>query len=247
MKTLIKQVLKKVGLGGLIPQGNKYHRNIDDLDPEFLPLYEKVKPYTMTNLERLYSLYKSVEYICKRSVDGDFVECGVWKGGSSMLMALTLQKFGQTHRKLYLYDTFSGMTPPGADDISIEGADANVLYEVTEDWCSAGLTEVKNNMASTGYPKENVFFIEGMVEETIPNTLPGKLAILRLDTDWYDSTYHEMTHLYPLLEKTGVLIIDDYGYWKGSKKAIDQYFAEQNQQLLLLRTDEGGGRIAVKL
>jgi hypothetical protein len=86
----------------------------------------------------------------------------------------------------------------------------------------------------------------GKVEDTIPADIPEKIALLRLDTDWYESTKHELIHLFPRLQKGGVLIIDDYGFWKGARKAVDEYFAENNIQILLNRIDDTG-RMAIKL
>jgi hypothetical protein len=105
---------------------------------------------------------------------------------------------------------------------------------------------VRKNVLSTGYPEKNIVFIEGDVLKTIPNTIPEKVALLRLDTDWYESTRHEMIHLFPLLVKSGVLIIDDYGFWRGSRKAIDEYISEHKPVILLNRIDDTG-RIATKI
>src|SRR5437773_5710167 len=100
-------------------------------------------------------------------------------------------------------------------------------------------------MAATGYPTAKLHFVQGMVEETIPATVPARIAILRLDTDWYQSTRHELEHLYPLVSHIGVLIVDDYGYWKGARKAVDEYFARAQTPMLLHRIDSAG-RIGVK-
>jgi hypothetical protein len=105
---------------------------------------------------------------------------------------------------------------------------------------------VKNNLYSTGYPRENIIFIKGKVEETIPAVIPDKIAILRLDTDWYESTYHELLHLFPRLSVHGVLILDDYGCLKGAKRATDTYFNEHGVKVLLNRIDYSG-RIAIKV
>jgi hypothetical protein len=113
-------------------------------------------------------------------------------------------------------------------------------------WCYSGIDEVKNNLFTTGYPKEKLFFVKGKVEDTIPGEIPSAIAILRLDTDWYESTYHELKHLYPLLNSGGVLIIDDYGHWQGSRQATDNYFSEINKPVLLNRVDYTG-RIAIKM
>jgi hypothetical protein len=88
--------------------------------------------------------------------------------------------------------------------------------------------------------------VKGKVEETIPGVVPAQIALLRLDTDWYESTYHELTHLYPLLSKNGVLIIDDYGYWEGCRKATDQFLKENHLDLLLQRLDSTG-RLALNV
>jgi len=107
------------------------------------------------------------------------------------------------------------------------------------------IEEVRKNMYSTGYPKENFIFIEGRVEETIPKIIPAQIALLKLDTDWYESTYHELVYLYPLLSNQGVILIDDYGIWQGQRKAVDKYINENNLRILLNRTDCYGS-IAIK-
>jgi len=83
-------------------------------------------------------------------------------------------------------------------------------------WCEASIEDVQANMSFTGYPSDRIHYVQGMVENTIPANMPDKIALLRLDTDWYASTKHELEHLYPLLEKGGVLLIDDYGHWQGA-------------------------------
>ena len=223
-----------------------------DLEPEFKEIYERCKKYTMTSLERMYALYKAVKYIIHSKVPGDFVECGVWKGGSSMIMAYTLLKEKETIRKIYLYDTFKGMSRPTEKDLRISDS-ASVINkwerkqkEEYNEWDFSPLKEVKKNMFSTGYPGENMVFVKGKVEDTIPDIMPTKIALLRLDTDWYESTFHELTHLCPLLSYNGILIIDDYGHWAGAREAADQYFKENNITILLNRIDYSA-RIGIKL
>ena len=214
-------------------------------DEQFLRIYNQCKDFTMTSKERMYALYKSVEYLIKAGIPGDFIECGVWKGGSTMLIARTLLDLKVSDRKIYLYDTFEGMTQPKDCDYRIENNErAKDLLQQEQVKCYASLAEVEENMASTKYPRENLCFVKGKVEETIPKTTPSKIALLRLDTDWYESTKHELEHLFPLLSKNGVLIIDDYGYWAGSKKAVDEYFS--NNPILLNRIDSEG-RLGIKI
>jgi len=225
-----------------------------DMEEEFKEIHAKCSPFTMTSVERMYALYKAVNYICEKGVPGDFVECGVWKGGSSMVAAHTFKKRGDMAREMHLYDTFEGMSDPGENDVRMsDNKPANeLLTEEAADklnssnWCIAPVEEVKKNLVSTGYPEAKMNFIKGKVEETIPGNIPGKIALLRLDTDWFESTQHELVHLFPLLSTGGVLIIDDYGHWKGSKLAVDSYFSEHKISLLLNRVDYTG-RLGVKL
>lgn len=222
-----------------------------DFEPLHQEIYQKVADRTMTSPERIYSLVQAVKYIEKHAIEGAIVECGVWKGGSMMAVAETLRYCGNLNRELYLYDTFEGMSEPTAYDKTFFGADASTILESDTNkernlvWAYSSLETVQQGMASTHYPQDKVRYIKGKVEDTIPATLPGKIALLRLDTDWYESTLHEMIHLFPLLEKGGVLLLDDYGHWEGARKAVDEYIEQYQVKILLNRIDETG-RIATK-
>jgi O-methyltransferase len=222
-----------------------------DMEEEFKAIHKKCKKFTITSVQKMYSLYTVTKYVVEHNIPGDMVECGVFQGGSSMIVALTLKNLNDFERKLYLYDTYTGMTKPGKEDTNyrnedVEGIWRNHQRENYNTWAYAPLEEVKKNLCSTGYPKENIKFIKGMVEETIPNVIPDKIAILRLDTDWYESTYHELLHLFPRLSMHGVMLLDDYGCLKGARKATDQYLHENNIKILLNRIDYSG-RIAIKV
>lgn len=223
-----------------------------DVSPDFLEIYKKVRPYTMTSPERILALCEAMKYVQDKHIEGDIVECGVWKGGSMMAVAETLLRTGDTNRDLYLFDTFEGMSSPTENDVDIAGVTAEILLDRSDKekdetvWCNASLDVVKTALGSTGYPSGKVHFIKGMVEDTIPEFIPEKIALLRLDTDWYESTKHEMEHLFPRLAKGGVLIIDDYGHWQGARKAVDEYL-ENNQIRILLNRIDYTGRIAVKV
>ena len=222
-----------------------------DFDPAFWAIFHRCQSATMTSVERIYALYKAVEYLSAAQIPGDFVECGVWRGGSMMCTALTLLQAGDTSRRLCLYDTFAGMVSPDAIDIDFSGrsaADQLSAERRTEDshiWSYAPLEAVRQNMASTGYPEDLFNYVCGPVEQTIPAVLPKSIALLRLDTDWYSSTRHELNYLFPQLVKGGVLIIDDYGYWQAARRAVDEYFAVSNTKVLLNRIDYTG-RIGVR-
>ena len=114
------------------------------------------------------------------------------------------------------------------------------------EWSYASIEEVQRNMWSTGYPKERMHFVKGPVESTIPEHAPEQIALLRLDTDFYESTRHELEHLFPRLVKGGVLILDDYGHWEGQRAAVDEYCKKKGIHLLLTRVDYTG-RVAVKV
>src|SRR5262249_46950150 len=161
-----------------------------------------------------------------------FVECGVWRGGSMMLAAETLKSLGDVSRSLYLYDTYEGMSKPTDKDVNFKNDSWRKGFTFVEDQeyavaerransLAVSLEQVKQNFAQTGYPMDCVQFIKGKVEDTIPNVIPDQIALLRLDTDWYESTAHELNHLFPRLVEGGVLILDDYGHWKGAREAVD--------------------------
>jgi O-methyltransferase len=217
-----------------------------------LETYQQVQEYTATTIERLVGLVDAVRYVSANRIEGDVVECGVWRGGSIMAAMHALIKMGDLTRHFHLFDTFEGMTEPTEKDVMYDGQAAKSLIDRDKatfgqdhNWCVASLDDVRKNVLSTGYPKERVHFIHGKVEQTIPQHAPAKIALLRLDTDWYDSTAHELVHLYPRLTAQGVLIIDDYGHWEGARQATDEYFANQKLQPLFCRMDYSA-RMAIK-
>jgi hypothetical protein len=223
-----------------------------DMDEAFLALFDRCRLYTMTSVERMYALFKAVQYLEDAAIDGDIVECGVWRGGSMMLAAHTLAAAGSDRRTLYLFDTFEGLPRPDEKvDVdlfgnrAIDGWRPRSRGEEQSDWARAGEDEVRRNMRSTGYPEDRVKLIKGMVERTIPALAPERIALLRLDTDWYASTKHELEQLYDRLTPQGVLIIDDYGHFKGARKAVDEFFATRRVPMLLTRLDYSG-RMGIK-
>lgn len=235
----MRVALERVGLQRITPEPA-------DMESEFLALHRRCAEYTMTSVERMHALWSAVRYVAGRDVPGDYVECGVWRGGSSMLASLEFQRLGCAERRFFLYDTFEGMVEPTTED----GAEARHEWARHQrsdhnDWCLSPLEEVQRNMLSTGLPTDRLELVKGRVEDTIPETAPARIALLRLDTDWYASTRHELVQLFPRLESGGVLIIDDYGAWEGARRAVDEYFAEHDISLLLVRVDETG-RVAVK-
>ena len=248
MKKIVKAALASAGweLGRTADLQAQALADLSEADREIVA---RVHPFTMTSLERRASLLGAVDHIAKHRIAGDIVECGVWRGGSMMAVALALIARGDTSRHLYLYDTFEGMSEPTAEDKSVSGESAEAqLARTARDhalWAVASLEDVQANLWSTGYPREQIHFIKGKVEDTIPAMLPSRIALLRLDTDWYESTRHELAHLYPLLSRHGILIIDDYGHWQGARQAVDEFFAQQKFRPLLSRLDYTG-RLVIK-
>ncbi len=216
-----------------------------DFTPEQRALCAEVQLFTQTSPERIVTLADAVEYIVRRDIPGDFVECGVWMGGSAMVVAKSLLRLGVRDRRIWLYDTFGAMPQPAEADRELNRDFAGRLPPPLIDDAAHGeyLSRVRTNVESTGYPPELVSYVCGLVEETIPGTAPAEIALLRLDTDWHSSTVHELEHLYPLLAPRGVLIIDDYGHFQGARKAVDEYFAQS--PILLTRVDYTG-RMGVK-
>lgn len=240
-RSIVARIVRRIGASLPLP----------DVDQDALAIISRVKPFTMTSPERLFSLIQAVRYVVRAGVLGTFVECGVWRGGSMMAAALTLLLLGRRDVKLHLFDTYEGMTAPTAADVDITGAAAAERFtrartQAGSSWCHASLEDVQANIASTGYELANVEFVKGRVEDTIPAAAPNAISILRLDTDWYESTRHELAHLFPRLAPGGVLIIDDYGHWQGSRRATDEYFESCGTSILLNRVDYTG-RVGVKI
>lgn len=234
-----KSILEKKGWG-LVPPS----QYIIDMEDSFQKIWKRVNSFTMISIERAYALFKAIEYISKNDIQGDIVECGVWKGGACMVMAESIIHFNCKPRTIWLYDTFEGMTEPSSNDI-ISASGQAVSERDPEGWWAISIEEVNENLQQCNYPQDRFKLVKGDVAKTLQHEKPQKIALLRLDTDWYESTAIEMEILYPLLVGDGVLVIDDYGHFSGSKKAIDEYFEEKGIYPMLFRSDYTG-RITIK-
>ena len=190
---------------------------------DFEEIYNLCKSYTITSYERMKCLYDAVALVNEKNIEGDFVECGVFKGGSVMNMAYTQLNYKEL-RHIHLYDTFEGMTKPTNIDIAYDGLMADDMLKRGSNLCICSIDTVTENINQTKYPSNYVHYHKGDVLVTLSKEVPDKISILRLDTDWYESSRRELEVLYPLLTNGGILIIDDYGHWKGAKEATDEYF-----------------------
>lgn len=201
-------------------------------DAAFAEAWAQARPFTMTSPERGYALWRAVEHVARNRIGGALVECGAWRGGSAILMALAADRFGLSDRPLIVFDTFDGMTEAGDRDEDVHGRNAGALLEAEKDrrdeaaiWAVASLEAVRGNFRTAGVAPDRARFIEGDVRETLKSAKTGPIALLRLDTDFYDSTCAELQTLYPRLSRGGVLLVDDYGHWKGARDAVEAYFA----------------------
>ena len=185
---------------------------------------EIVKPYTMTDVARIDCLYDSLEYVRSNGFTGDFVECGVWKGGNILGIMKYLEYHQYFEPHVWAYDTFSGMTAPEDNDKDfLNNKASDILNDVL---CYSPLDEVKATLSQSNYPRNKVTLVAGDVCQTLLNEewLPKKIALLRLDTDWYASTKMELEVLWDRLEIGAPCIIDDYGHWLGCREAVDEFF-----------------------
>jgi O-methyltransferase len=221
-----------------------------DRDVLFAEIFAAARQYTMTPKVRMFALYEACKHVVVAGIAGDFVECGVWRGGSSIVAALTFERLaGRRHgRRIHLFDTFEGMAPPTEIDVDVSGTRAETYIAQFGDggkWVYCDEAEVARNFEAAGVRHSELVFVRGRVEETIPARAPRRISVLRLDTDWYESTLHEFEHLWPRLVSDGMCIVDDYGFWAGSRAATDEYFAKRGEHVLLHRID-GEARLIVK-
>jgi len=207
---------------------------------------------TMVSPERLWTTVMACKYVLDRKIEGDFVECGVWRGGNAIAATEIFRLYGST-KKVWLFDTFKGMTAPTDFDVSAsDGKPGQVEYQAGQkdthnEWCYASLEDVRRNFELRGLTTNEVF-VAGDVCQTLdqpPPQIPSSIGVLRLDTDWYESTRKELEVLYPKLSIGGCLILDDHGHWSGAKKTTDEYFEKHENRPFLQYTDQTG-RVAVK-
>jgi O-methyltransferase len=188
----------------------------------FKKFYDLIQPYSITSKERIYGLYECLEEIRKNKIKGDMVECGIYTGGNILGICEYLSYYNITDVTVWGYDTFAGMTEPSALDIDTSGIKASDIFQQVK--CECSYDFVINVLKKTNFPKEKIKLIVGDVLQTLNEVTPNEISLLRLDTDWYESTKKELEILYPKLVNNGFLIIDDFGHWQGSQLATKEYF-----------------------
>lgn len=231
---------------------NKFRNGVVELKPYEIELIEYIykNEFSMASIPRLINTLLSCKYAVENDIPGDFVECGVWRGGNGILAKMVFEQM-KSKKKVWMFDTFTGMTKPSQFDTfnkSNKHAEKKFLrtYKGSHsEWCYASLEDVMQNCKVSSIDLLEMKFIKGDVSETLTDArnLPKEISVLRLDTDFYESTKIELQVMYPILSQAGVLIIDDYGYWQGSKKAVDEYFINKKP---LLNVVDFAGRSCLK-
>ena len=210
-----------------------------------LLLVKKVYSYTMVSYQRLSNVYVLAELAEKNKIDGAFVECGVWKGGCSAVMAFVAEK-AKSNRKVWLFDSFEGLPEPTKEDGNMAKDYANnkaggKLKTINE--CVSSLEDVKEVFFKIlKINPQNIVIKKGWFQNTLPvakNEI-GPISILRLDGDWYDSTKCCLDNLYDNVIISGYIIIDDYGHWEGTRRALDEFLKERKIKINLIKVDYTG-------
>jgi len=208
-------------------------------DALFWRLHAKCAPYSLLTPEKFYNLYAAIQYVCDRQIPGDIIECGVWKGGAVLLVADVLASRKMLDYDIFLYDTFAGFVERSASDVNYAGVEIGKVKH------KFFLDETRANVALSDYPVDKIHFVPGDVRETVQGDKHEQIALLRLDTDTYASTLHELTALYDKIVSGGVLIVDDYGYSRGCREAVESFF--ETRPKLLLQRPNSGARTGIKI
>ncbi len=193
--------------------------------PHIMGLVERVRPYTMSDPARLAMLYGLVEELNSTGIQGDIVECGVCQGGSSAMMAFAAREFPA--RKMWLYDTFEGIPPATEKD----GAYAT---EFTGAWKGSD-QDAKEALAVAGFPDDRVVLRKGVFAETFKADLPGPISLLHIDADWHDSVLLALETLYSHVVPGGYVVLDDFGYWEGCRRAFYEFCGSRHIEPVLER------------
>lgn len=202
---------------------------------------------------------EALRYVIDNNIEGSIVECGVNEGYFELLWINELINQGK-ERDIYMYDTFKGMPPPTKYDYTscnsphykmdstevMQYWKERIIDENTNGWCFTPLEEVKRRLSSTGYPESRLHYIVGDVLQTLNVFVPEKIAILRLDTDWYESSKIELEKMYDKVVDGGVIIFDDYYHWEGQRRATDDFFRNANKNYIVKPVGNGNTGSIIK-
>lgn len=200
-----------------------------DLDDRLDALLSKVRPFTMVADAKLVDLARQVVAVLAMNIPGDFVECGVWRGGAAFLIADILRQAGVTGRKVWLFDSFEGLPAP-------EAIDGQAALEYARDThspryrnnCQVSLEDVQDVAARLGLTPHTEF-VKGWFEHTLPacRNRVGTIAILRIDADWYSSVKSCLDNLYDQVADGGFVLFDDYYAYDGCALAVHEFLGSR--------------------
>lgn len=203
-------------------------------DETFWELYELAAPCSMVHVTGFYNVYQTLRYLAANAIPGDLVECGCFLGGVAIFMGALRNRLGLSEKRIYLYDTFDG-PPLGTRGTRIATGETEIRRRTLPNYEEA----VRENVREALGTLDGFTLVAGKVEETLPRSVHRELALIRLDTDYYESTRIELETLYPKLVRGGALIVDDYGIYEEARRATDEYLAAQPLRPLLNRIDNG--------
>ncbi len=207
---------------------------------DFIGHYIRGPALTMVPLARLNNLHRCAVDAINHQVPGDFIETGVWRGGMTIFMRAILQAYGITDRRVWVADSFEGLPEPDAGKYPVEASthSGKVMTSVYKHF-AVSLDEVRDNFARFGLLDDQVGFIKGWFKDSLPSAPIARLAIMRLDGDYYESTMDALVNLYPKLSPGGYAIIDDYGEdtWTYCRRAVNDYREREGLNQPLTRVD----------
>jgi O-methyltransferase len=191
--------------------------------------------HTMIGARRLDNLQNCVETALREGIAGDLAETGVWRGGACILMRAVLAAYGSVDRKVFVADSFQGLPPPEPERYPADqGATAH-----RASFLAVSQAEVEDNFRKYGLLDEQVVFLPGWFKDSLPGAPIERLAVLRLDGDFYSSTMEVLTALYDRLSPGGFCIIDDYDL-PGCRQAVDEFRAQRQIKGELQVVDHAG-------
>ena len=203
--------------------------------------YQKGPAVSMLPLVRMDNLQFCITDVIERTVPGDLVETGVWRGGSTIFMRAMLKVLNVTDRIVWAADSFEGLPEPDAEKYPVEARSfKSAAMTKYYNHLAVGLDEVKRNFAAYGMLDDQVKFLKGWFKDTLPAAPIGAIAVLRLDGDYYESTRDALTNLYDKVSPGGYVVIDDYGEdnWTYCRKAVDEFRQERGITDPLVRVDK---------
>ena len=202
---------------------------------EFSKIYRTVRPHTMLSSRRLRGLYDAVRYVVRNDIPGEIVECGTARGGSAALMGITLRRMDSS-KGLWVFDAFEGLPEPSKADPDWRIAKGYVGR------CRGEVEQVRSFFQEVGILGKSRI-VKGLFQDTLAKAEISQIAVLHLDGDWYDSVRVCLEGLYDRVSPGGIIQIDDYGYWAGARRAVDEFIEKENIEAELQQIDYEGRQL----